>query len=93
MLLWGWINQLLVGLGQPPITKTISLAAHRASAGSANFSGERCRSRGDPPMTRFIAAELAKDHWFNVSAAHRDLGYKPRVSMAEGTQALIASLR
>ena len=44
-------------------------------------------------MTRFIAAELAKDHWFNLAAARRDLGYEPRVTMAEGTAALVASLR
>jgi hypothetical protein len=29
-------------------------------------------------MTRFVAAELAKDHWFDISAARRDLGYAPR---------------
>jgi hypothetical protein len=44
-------------------------------------------------MTRFIAAELAKVHWFNLAAARRDLGYIPRISMATGTAELIASLR
>jgi 2-alkyl-3-oxoalkanoate reductase len=49
--------------------------------------------RGEPPMTRFIAAELAKDHWFDLGAARRDLGYVPRVSMAAGTAELVAHLR
>ena len=49
--------------------------------------------RGEPPMTRFIAAELAKDHWFDLTAAKRDLGYTPTVSMAQGTAELIAHLR
>jgi nucleoside-diphosphate-sugar epimerase len=44
-------------------------------------------------MSRFVAAELAKDHWFDISAARRDLGYVPRVSMAEGTAELVRSLR
>ena len=44
-------------------------------------------------MTRFIAAELAKDHWFDLTAAGRDLGYVPRISMAAGTTELVASLR
>ena len=44
-------------------------------------------------MTRFVAAELAKDHWFDISAARRDLGYAPRIGMREGTAALVASLR
>jgi nucleoside-diphosphate-sugar epimerase len=30
-------------------------------------------------MTRFVAVELAKDHWFDQSAARRDLGYRPPV--------------
>ena len=40
-----------------------------------------------------IAAELAKDHWFDISAARRDLGYAPRVTMAAGTAELIAALK
>jgi hypothetical protein len=44
-------------------------------------------------MTRFIAAELATDHWFNLNAARRDLGYVPRISMTAGTAALVTSLR
>ncbi len=44
-------------------------------------------------MTRFVAAELAKDHWFSIDAARRDLGYVPRVSMKDGTAKLVAALR
>jgi nucleoside-diphosphate-sugar epimerase len=44
-------------------------------------------------MTRFVAAELAKDHWFDITAARRDLGYVPRVTMEQGTKELIESLR
>ena len=43
-------------------------------------------------MTRFVASELAKDHWFDISAARRDLGYEPRVTMEQGTRELVATL-
>jgi nucleoside-diphosphate-sugar epimerase len=93
VVLWDWINALLVALGRPPVEKKISL-------GAASAVGAVCESlwrvlplRGEPPMTRFIAAELAKDHWFDLTAARRDLGYTPRVSMAAGTAALVAHLR
>ncbi len=35
-------------------------------------------------MTRFLADELAKAHWFDISAARKDLGYAPQVSIKEG---------
>ena len=44
-------------------------------------------------MTRFVARELATAHWFNISAAKRDLGYHPRVSIDEGMKRLAASLQ
>jgi hypothetical protein len=31
-------------------------------------------------MTRFVATELAKDHWFDISRARRDRGYHPVVA-------------
>ena len=35
-------------------------------------------------MTRFLADELSTAHWFDISAAKKDLGYKPKISMEEG---------
>lgn len=92
--LWRWVDELLVALGRPP------LPSRRVPLGVASALGAACeaawtvlRREGDPPMTRFIAAELAKHHWFSIEAARRDLGYAPRVSMAAGTAELVAHLR
>ena len=93
VLLWEWINELLRGVGEPPVTKKISLGAASALGALCEASWRVLPLRDEPPMTRFIAAELAKDHWFDISAARRDLGYEPRISMAAGTAALIADLR
>lgn len=93
VVLWDWINGLLGALAEPPVTRRVPLAA-------AALVGAACESlwsflslQGEPPMTRFVAAELAKDHWFRIDAARRDLGYAPRIGMAEGTAALAESLR
>jgi nucleoside-diphosphate-sugar epimerase len=93
VLLWGWINGLLAALGEPPITKRISLRAASAIGRACELVWSLLPVGAEPPMTRFIAAELAKDHWFDMSAARRDLAYAPRVSMAQGTAELIANLR
>ena len=91
--LWTWVNELLRGLGRSEITKRVSL-------GSASFAGGVMESlwrmlplKGEPPMTRFVAKEMATDHWFDISASRRDLGYQPRVTMAAGTAELIEQLK
>jgi nucleoside-diphosphate-sugar epimerase len=43
-------------------------------------------------MTRFLAAQLATSHWFDISRAQHDFGYEPRVSTAEGMRRLEAWL-
>ena len=93
VVLWEWINALLRAVGERQVTKRVSLGTASAIGVACEVAWRVLPLRGEPPMTRFVAAELAKDHWFDVSAARRDLGYAPRVSMAQGTEELIAALR
>jgi len=93
VVLWDWINQLLLALGEPPVTKKLSLGAATAAGAICEVLWSVLPLRTEPPLSRFVAAELAKDHWFDVSAARRDLGYTPRISMAVGTAELVAHLR
>jgi nucleoside-diphosphate-sugar epimerase len=93
VVLWDWINGLLGALGEPAITQCVSLGAASAVGALCEAAWRVLPLKGEPPMTRFIAAELAKDHWFSIAAARRDLGYAPRISMAAGTAELVAALR
>jgi nucleoside-diphosphate-sugar epimerase len=88
VVLWDWINELLRSAGEPPVTRRISLGLATMIGGLCELTWRLGRIRGEPPMTRFVAAELAKDHWFDISAARRDLGYAPRISMAAGLAGL-----
>ena len=89
VLLWEWINELLQKLDIPPVRRKISLPAARRLGAAMETVWSLFRLKGEPPMTRFVASELAKDHWFDISAAKRDLGYRPRVSMTEGMERLL----
>ena len=44
-------------------------------------------------MTRFVAKQLSTAHHFDISAARRDLGYDPVVSIDEGLRRLAESLQ
>jgi nucleoside-diphosphate-sugar epimerase len=91
--LWDMINGVLAAAGKPPVTRTVPAWAAWL-AGALLEGGYRLLGiRQEPPMTRFVARELATAHWFDISAARRDLGYAPRVSTEEGLKRLAAWLR
>ena len=93
VVLWDWVNQLLRGLGRPELTKRVSLKSAHRIGGIMETLWRVLPLSGEPPMTRFVAKELATDHWFDIAAARRDLGYNPRITMAAGTAELIEHLK
>jgi nucleoside-diphosphate-sugar epimerase len=46
------------------------------------------RLKGEPRMTRFVARLLSTAHWYDLTAARRDLGYVPHVTTQEGLKRL-----
>ncbi len=91
--LWDWINDLLKTLGIPPVTRHVGLGTAKFAGAGAEFFWKILRLAGEPPMTRFAAVELAKDHWFDISAAKKELGYAPVVSPEKGLSELVEFLR
>ena len=86
---WDWVDQILALAGLPPVEKQISRgAAYWVGAGLEATHWAARRWDAEPRMMRFVALQLSTDHYFDISAARRDLGYEPRVSMAEGMQRL-----
>ena len=91
--LWKWVDELLALAGLPPLKKRISAgAAYMVGAGLEGVYWT-LRLRGEPPMTRFLASQLSSSHWYDVSKAQRDFGYRPIVSVAEGMRRLEPELR
>ena len=48
---------------------------------------------GEPPMTRFVAAQLASSHSYDLEPARRDFGYVERVSGDVALDRLVAWVR
>ena len=89
---WQWINEVLALAGLPPVTRRISYRAAYAAGAVLEGLWTVLGRTDEPRMTRFLAAQLATSHYFDISAARSDLGYEPRVSMAEGLRRLGAWL-
>jgi nucleoside-diphosphate-sugar epimerase len=90
---WRWIDEILAIVNLLPVRKTMSLRTASRIGVACEAAYRLMRLKREPPMTRFLASQLATSHWFDISAARRDLGYKPRVSTAEGMQRLSQWLR
>ena len=91
--LWEMINAILKAGGLPPVTRSVSQNTARRIGTLLEFVYRTFKLPGEPKMTKFLAAELGTSHWFNISAAKTDLGYKPEVSTEEGLRRLARWLR
>jgi 2-alkyl-3-oxoalkanoate reductase len=88
VLLWDMVNAILKAGGIAPVKRSISPRTAYLLGLCFEILFKSFHIQKEPPMTRFVAEELAKTHWFNISAANNDLGYHPRVSTQEGLKRL-----
>ncbi len=88
--IWSFLNGLLGAAGVPPVEKRISFRTAMAAAWVFEKLHALSGGEGEPRVSRWIVRELTTSHWFDISAARRDLGYEPRVSMEEGMRRLAA---
>lgn len=91
--LWEWINALFIQLAIPPVTKSITFDRAYALGFVLEKLYGLLRIGREPAMTRFVAEQLAKSHWFSINKAATILPYAPKVSTAEGLQRVAAWVR
>ena len=88
--LWPLIEKLCAALGYPYPQRHVPYPV--ADAAAALLEVVYCFLPGqpEPPLTRYSVALLAKNTTLDISAARQELGYQPRVSVAEGFQRFVA---
>jgi len=89
---WDWINEVLALADVPPVKKSISRCTAWVAGSVQEVVHTIGRLNSEPRMTRFLAAQLATSHYFDISAARRDFGYEPKVTTEQGMQRLAARL-
>ncbi len=89
---WDWIGEILVLAGLPPVRNSISLSAAWKLGAAFETVYKVLRLKSEPPMTRFLAAQLATSHYFDITRARGDFAYEPTISTGEGMRRLAVEL-
>ena len=85
------INALLQAAGAPPVTKSLPFGVAYAIGAICEAAWTVLPLAGEPPLTRFLAEQLATTHWYDMAPATRDFGYVPQVTIAQGLERLAES--
>ena len=83
--LWDFIGEILKRAGVPAPEAAVSVR----TAYAVGWLLEKAWAIGgidapEPPMTRFVALNLGRDHWYYHAKARADLGWQPEVDIEEG---------
>ncbi|MEM3341799.1 MAG: NAD-dependent epimerase/dehydratase family protein [Thermoplasmata archaeon] len=85
---WEMIRKILEAADAPQPKFAVPRSIAMASAGMLEFVHSTFRLSGEPRITRFLVEELSTSHWFDISAAKKELKYSPKVSIEEGLKRL-----
>ncbi|TWX71862.1 NAD-dependent epimerase/dehydratase family protein [Colwellia demingiae] len=86
------LNNILHCVDLPPVTKRVPSAVAYAVGTTLECFYKILNIKKEPIMTRFVARQLSTSHYFDISAAKKDLGYTPLISIEEGMKQLKLSL-
>ncbi len=81
---WTMAERMLAAAGLGPITKSVPPGMAWAVASTFETTYRLFGVQSEPLITRFAVSELSHAQWFDISAAKKDLGYAPLVSLDEG---------
>lgn len=92
--LWHFIDDILLRAGLPPVGSSVSYtSAYLAGLFFEKVFGLAGISSPEPPVTRFVALQFAKSHYFSHQKAKEDFGYEPVISIEEGLASLFEGKR
>ncbi len=89
--LWDWIAELFERLGVPPVTRRVPRRVAYGGGAMCELIWNAFALSGEPPMTRFVASQLAASHSYDPEPPRRDFGYRERVGLREATDRTIAA--
>ncbi len=82
------LNGFMRSAGLPPVEKSITFPVAYCTAWLFEKSYRLLGVAAEPPITLYFVLLMARDHYFDISAARRDLGYHPAIGIEEGLEKL-----
>lgn len=83
MPLWGFVDEILNRTNRPVLSRSIPAWLARGLAGGLEGLRRFGVGPAEPVLTSFLVSEMSTSHYFDISAARRDLHFRPRYSMAQ----------
>lgn len=91
--LWEFTNQLLEIHGEKKISQNIGFKLAYAIGACCEFIAKIFRIKKDNlPMTRFVAMQLAKSHWFSHKKAASHFNYNPKLTTEQALKQYAQSI-
>lgn len=91
--LWPWLRDILKQLGAPPPRFTVPFTLAFGAGWFLETLYKILKIEKEPLVTRFIAAELYRNHYFSIERARRDFNYKPLFSIEEAQEKTLAYVK
>ncbi|MGF1531724.1 MAG: NAD-dependent epimerase/dehydratase family protein [Puniceicoccaceae bacterium] len=88
--LWPWLNRVCAEAGVTEIRRKVPFVLAYPVGWVCEIIWKALGWTHNPPMTRFAASELAKDHYFSSAKAARELGYLPKADPWTGVEDFLA---
>ena len=82
--LWDWLRRICKDLDLPPISRKVPYPLVYAVGAAQEAAWAVFKLKGEPTITRYAAAEMAKNHSYSIKRARSDLGYNPKIDREEG---------
>ncbi len=86
------VARICAAAGVPAPTRHVPYQVARLGGAVVEGVWAALRREDDPPMTRFLAEQLATAHWFDLRETRAALGWEPAVTLDEGFARLAAAL-
>jgi nucleoside-diphosphate-sugar epimerase len=78
------VGRIAVAAGAQPPTRHVPFAVARAAGAAIERAWVRTGRPDEPPLTAFVAEQLATAHWFDQRRTWRALDWRPQVGIEEG---------